>query len=86
MKARYLDEALARAEMLKIGELPKKPDAYENASEYSEDLLGISNLPMSKGRFTNWQTNQGLRVFGWTHAYNIPYLLYWMDEEHIDID
>ncbi len=82
----YLDEALARAEMLKIGELPKKPDAYENASEYSEDLLGISNLPMSKGRFTNWQTNQGLRVFGWTHAYNIPYLLYWMDEEHIDID
>ncbi|MDF0718113.1 hypothetical protein PY092_18265 [Muricauda sp. 334s03] len=80
----YLDEALARAEKLKIGELPKEPDAYESAAEYSEDLLEISNLPMSMGRFTNWQTNQGLRVFGWTHAYNIPYLLYWMDQERID--
>ena len=80
----YLDEALARAEVLKIGELPKKPEAYESAASYSEDLLKISNLPMSKGRFTNWQTNQGLRVFGWTHAYNIPYLLYWMDKENID--
>ena len=80
----YLDEALARAEMLKIGELPKSPEAYENAETYSEDLLSISNLPMSKKRFTNWQTNQGLRVFGWTHAYNIPYLLYWMDKENID--
>ncbi|MER3318304.1 MAG: hypothetical protein RIB79_08425 [Allomuricauda sp.] len=80
----YLDEALARAEVLKIGELPKIPEEYESAETYSEDLLEISNLPMSKGRFTNWQTNQGLRVFGWTHAYNIPYLLYWMDKENID--
>lgn len=80
----YLDEALARAELLKIGELPKSPEDYENAEAYSEDLLEISNLPMSKKRFTNWQTNQGLRVFGWTHAYNIPYLLYWMDKENID--
>lgn len=80
----YLNEALARAEMLKIGELPKSPEAYENAETYSEDLLSISNLPMSKKRFTNWQTNQGLRVFGWTHAYNIPYLLYWMDKENND--
>lgn len=80
----YLDEALARAELLKVGQLPKKPESYENANAYSEDLLEISNLPMSKGRFTNWQTNQGLRVFGWTHAYNIPYLLYYMDKEHIE--
>lgn len=79
----YLDEALARAEMLKVGELPKSPDDYKTSEEYSKDLLGISNLPMSKGRFTNWQTNQGLRVFGWTHGYNIPYLLYWMDEANI---
>ncbi|SFB99992.1 hypothetical protein SAMN04487891_104266 [Flagellimonas taeanensis] len=80
----YLNEALARAEVLKIGELPKKPEEYENAVAYSDDLVKISNLPESKGRFTNWQTNQGLRVFGWTHAYNIPYLLYWLDQENID--
>lgn len=80
----YLDEALLRAEKLKIGELKKSSKEYKDAKTYSEDLLEISNLPESKGRFTNWQTNQGLRVFGWTHAYNIPYLLYWMDEGNID--
>ncbi len=80
----YLNEALSRAEVLKVGELPKSSEEYDNAKAYSEDLLKISNLPDSKGRFTNWQTNQGLRVFGWTHAYNIPYLLYWMDQENIE--
>lgn len=80
----YLNEALARAEVLKIRELPKKPEDYKNAVEYSDDLVKISNLPASMGRFTNWQTNQGLRVFGWTHAYNIPYLLYWLDQDKID--
>ena len=44
--------------------------------------MKISHLPKDKdGRFTNWETNQGLRVFGWTHANNIPYLLYWLDKE-----
>lgn len=78
----YLDEALDRAQVLKIGELPKKPEDYPSAIEFSDDLVKISNLPKSKKRFTNWETNQGLRVFGWTHAYNIPYLLYWMDNDH----
>lgn len=80
----FLDEAMSRAELLKVGELPKASEEYMNAKTYSEDLLKISNLPESKGRFTNWQTNQGLRVFGWTHAYNIPYLLYWIDEQNIE--
>lgn len=80
----YLEEALARAEVLKVGELQKSSEEYTDSKKYAEDLLKISNLPDSKGRFTNWQTNQGLRVFGWTHAYNIPYLLYWMDQENIE--
>lgn len=80
----YLDEALARAEYLKIGELKKSSDEYDNTIEYSADLLEISNLPNSKKEFTNWQTNQGLRVFGWTHAYNIPYLLYAMEQENME--
>jgi hypothetical protein len=80
----YLEEALARAEVLKVGELQKSSEEYTDSKKYAEDLLKISNLPESKGRFTNWQTNQGLRVFGWTHAYNIPYLLYWMDQENIE--
>jgi hypothetical protein len=75
----YFNEALARANVLKIGVLPKEPQEYANAQEFSDDLVKISNLPKSEKRFTNWETNQGLRVFGWTHAYNIPYLLYWME-------
>jgi len=80
----YLNEARERAKVLMIGELPKEPASYENAEAFSEDLVKISNLPKSKKSFTNWETNQGLRVFGWTHAYNIPYLLYWMDKEHMN--
>lgn len=78
---RFLEEAKERAEYLKIGELPQLPENYTNTTLFSEDLLKISNLPESKGRFTNWQTNQGLRVFGWTHAYNIPYLIYWLEQQ-----
>lgn len=65
---KYFNEALKRAEVLKVGKLPKAPQDYENASAFSKDLLRISNLPKSKKRFTNWELNQGLRVFGWTHA------------------
>ena len=80
----FLEEAMDRAALLKVGELPQASEEYAGIETYSEDLLKISNLPESNGKFTNWQTNQGLRVFGWTHAYNIPYLLYWMDVEGID--
>jgi len=72
----YLDEAFERAEVLKVGELNKE---FTNQQEYSEALLKISNLPASNGERKIWEINHGLRVFGWTHAYNIPYLLYYID-------
>ncbi|WP_371815736.1 hypothetical protein [Flagellimonas sp. 389] len=75
----FLKEALERSELLKVGKLSKRSDEFESVESYNEALLKVSNLPKSKKRFTNWQINQGLRVFGWTHAYNIPYLLFWMD-------
>lgn len=77
----YLDEALARAEVLKVKPLLKEIASYKDVLTLSNDLLDISNMPKSNRRFTNWEVNQGLRVFGWTHAYNIPYLLYWMENE-----
>jgi hypothetical protein len=78
----YLNEAKKRAEYLKVDKLPKSSEEFSSQKEYSEALLKISNLPKDEGgRFTNWETNQGLRVFGWTHANNIPYLLYWMEKE-----
>ena len=33
------------------------------------------------GRKANWTLNQGSRIFGWTHAYNLPYLLYYLEKE-----
>ncbi|AWX43524.1 hypothetical protein HME9304_00513 [Flagellimonas maritima] len=77
----FLEEALARAEMLKVKKLSKNSSEFDSVESYNEALLKVSNLPKSDKRFTNWEINQGLRVFGWTHAYNIPYLLYWLDHK-----
>lgn len=79
-KMMYFEEALARAEVLKVSELPKDSSEFATQKEYSNALLEVSSLPEKKGsRFTNWEMNQGLRVFGWTHANNIPFLLYWIE-------
>lgn len=32
----------------------------------------------SRRSFYIWDMTQGMRVFGWTHAYNVPWLLYWL--------
>lgn len=72
----YLNEAFERAQVLKVDKLN---DSFKNQKEYSEALLKVSNLPSGKGERKIWEINHGLRVFGWTHAYNIPYLLYYID-------
>jgi hypothetical protein len=82
----YFEEALKRAEVLKVSALSKNQSKFKSQQEYSDALLEISNLPKSQnGRFTNWEMNQGLRVFGWTHANNIPYLLYWLENSDSDL-
>jgi len=75
----FLDEAIKRSEVLKVSKLPKESDGFTTQMEYSEALLKASNLPKKGGKTAIWEINQGLRVFGWTHAYNIPYLLYWLE-------
>lgn len=78
----YLNEAKRRAEYLKVDKLQKNADEFSSQKEYSKALIEVSHLPKNENRrFTNWEINQGLRVFGWTHANNIPYLLYWLDKE-----
>lgn len=76
----YLREALERAEVLKVKPLSKEISTFKDVKLLSEALLKTSSMTKSKGRFTNWEINQGLRVFGWTHAYNVPYLLYWLEK------
>lgn len=75
----YLDEAVARAKALQVDPLSTK---YTNQKEYSEALIKISKLPTGNdGERTIWKIDNGLRVFGWTHAYNIPYLLYYIEQQ-----
>lgn len=74
----YLDEAIERSKVLKVDPLNGK---FINQKEYSEALINISKLPTGEdGDRTIWKIDNGLRAFGWTHAYNIPYLLYYIDQ------
>jgi hypothetical protein len=55
---------------------------FTNQKEYSDALKKVSNLPVGQdGTRTIWKIDNGLRAFGWTHAYNIPYLLYYLNQE-----
>jgi hypothetical protein len=78
----FLNEALKRAEVLKTDQLPKSFDDLGNQKMIQEALESVSHLP-EKGDFDaqsrwvqNWSPTQGLRVFGWTHIYNVPWLIH----------
>lgn len=80
-EASFLEEALRRAEVLKTEALP--PDAFRRMTqrELAEALEAVSHLPASRaGGPAIWKITNGLRVFGWTHAFNVPWLLYWLEQ------
>lgn len=79
-----LDEAVNRAQYLKTEELVQAFDSYENQRILADALEEASNLPKDPGarRPPIWQITNGLRVFGWTSIYNVPYLEYWMEQEN----
>lgn len=79
----FLREAIKRSEVLKTDKLSKSIDDFETQGSLGDGLKSVSHLPSDpesrdvRGE-ANWSIRQGLRVFGWTHAYNVPYLLYWL--------
>ncbi len=81
-----LREAVKRAEQLRTDELKqsfeelKTQKAIALALEEASNLPGAENYAEGAGhRATIWGMTMGLRIFGWTHFYNVPWLL-----EHID--
>jgi hypothetical protein len=75
----YLNEAIERSKVLRVDALNY---SFTNQKEYSEALKKVSKLPVGQdGDRTIWKIDNGLRAFGWTHAYNIPYLLYYLNQE-----
>lgn len=90
----FLTTAKLRSELLKSDKLKNEIKTYTNQKTLGDALLKASRLPdygvLTKPtgnqnrprRFvSNWDALQGLRVFGWTHFYSIPWLQYWLNEE-----
>ncbi|MEM1126379.1 MAG: hypothetical protein AAGI71_06990 [Bacteroidota bacterium] len=80
----FLDEAVARAEVLKVGALPDDAFATMTQGQLKDALEGVSNLPGGDGGggfYPNWRISNGLRIFGWTHIYNVPWLLHWLQAD-----
>ncbi len=78
----FLREAKHRARWLKTKLLTEPFEKLGTQGNIAEALERVSHLP-TKGYFatqerwvSNWGPTQGLRVFGWTHIYNIPWLLH----------
>lgn len=81
-----LKEAVKRAEQLRTDKLEQSFEELKTQEAIAQALEEVSNLPGaddyaegSGRRATIWGMTMGLRIFGWTHIYNIPWLL-----EHID--
>ena len=78
----YLDRALERAAVLKTDQANVKFDNNATQKQLAETLLKVSHFPQDPEKeYAEWDVRNGLRVFGWTHAYNVPYLLYWLRNE-----
>lgn len=78
------ETAVERAQVLKTEQLPgSRPFTPSRTQRSLADALeDVSNLPDGRGpRPPIWKITNGLRVFGWTHAYNVPYLIYWLNRE-----
>lgn len=82
----FLQEALQRAHHLKMDELKQSFEQLGTQQKIAEALEDASHLPdmgyfQTRSRWAaNWSATQGLRVFGWTHIYNLPWLLHWLRE------
>ena len=75
-------EALNRAQKLKTDKLPNQISDFKTQQAFAIALEKASHLPedLESSRGTIWKFSNGLRVFGWTHIYNIPALIYWMED------
>jgi hypothetical protein len=75
--------AYHRAQALQTDRISLAFDEAKTQSELFEAIEAVDELPKSRsGRPRSiWSLTNGLRVFGWTHAYNIPYLVRLLEEE-----
>jgi hypothetical protein len=75
-------EACRRAAYLRTDEMPQPLESYKTQRELVAQMEAVSHLPqrpVGDGVFTArgpiWNFSGGLRIFGWTHVYGVPYLI-----------
>ena len=78
---RYFLEACRRSGNLVMDELPEPFESYSTQGELADALENASNLPGQgegpsfRGGSPIWTFTGGLRIYGWTHAYNVAYTI-----------
>jgi hypothetical protein len=76
--------AYERAQALRTDPLSLSFEEATTQDTLFKALEGVSHLPASRDhpdRRPIWSATNGLRVFGWTHAYNVPYLVHWLEKK-----
>jgi hypothetical protein len=77
----FLIEACERSSHLLIDQMPTPISKFETQAEFQAAMEDVSNLPISTSdsffsqRLPVWSFSMGLRIFGWTHAYSVPYMI-----------
>lgn len=78
---KYLKEACNRSRFLPVDKIERPVLSYDNQEKLAEELESISRLPTGgegpsfRGRLPIWSYSNGLRIFGWTHAFSVPYMI-----------
>lgn len=78
---KFLTEAEKRAKFLYTDQLPVPAAGFKTHAEFADALEKVSHMPADTENARGeaiWKISNGLRIFGWTHIYNIPYLVYWL--------
>ncbi len=87
----FLKEAIERSALLKIDKFSKPVEAFKTQKEFYEAMESVAKMPIDDldpgnkgpGGEAIWKFSNGFRVYGWTTAYNIPYLIYWLQNEKL---
>jgi rhamnogalacturonyl hydrolase YesR len=77
----FFQEAVRRAQVLKMDPLEDPVSATSTQKSLAEAIEAASRLPKGRdGRPAIWRSIGGLRVFGWTHMYHLPWLMQAINE------
>jgi hypothetical protein len=77
----FLIEACERSSHLLIDPMQTPINEFGTQAEFQTAMEEVSNLPATQSdsffsrRLPVWSFSMGLRIFGWTHAYSVPYMI-----------